>query len=263
MYVCMVGKWLSGAHRSNSAAHTAKTQPHTQIQLSHAHKSNSAAHTDTTHLRTQIQLICAHKMDSAIHTHRPQPHTNQSDISSKGSGGGGGVGCNNVPCTSLSLTCSFGRVEVGSGGVGCNNVPCTSLPLTCSPGRVGVGWGGVGWGGARAFLAHHFHLLHPRLGQHGGVGVGWGGLSCNNVLAQCARIGRSLGIHFHLLAHCIHVLVSMGGWGWGGVGWVAIVYLRSAHGLGAHLVSTSTDTCSLHPRLGQHGGVGVGWGAMQ
>ena len=71
------GKRLSHAHRSNSAAHTAKTQPRTQIQLSHAHRSNSATHTDLTPSRTQIQLICAHKTDSAIHTHRPEPHTSQ------------------------------------------------------------------------------------------------------------------------------------------------------------------------------------------
>ena len=71
------GKRLSHAHRSNSAAHTAKTQPRTQIQLSHGHRSNSATHTDLTPSRTQIQLICAHKTDSAIHTHRPEPHTSQ------------------------------------------------------------------------------------------------------------------------------------------------------------------------------------------
>ena len=47
--------------------------------------------------------------------------------------------------------------------------------------------------------------------------MGWGrvgSVGCNNVLAQCTGIGRSLhslGIHFHLFVHCIHVLVSMEG----------------------------------------------------
>ena len=52
-----------------------------------------------------------------------------------------------------------------------------------------------------------------------GGGVGCGRVGCTNVLAQCTRIGRSPAIHFHLLAHCIHVLVSMEGvgLGWGGV----------------------------------------------
>ena len=92
--------------------------------------------------------------------------------------------------------------------------------------------------------------LHPRLGQHGGVGVGVGrgGVGCNYVLAQGTRIGRSLGIHFHLLAHCIHVLVSMEGvgwrWGWGGV--------RCNN-----IPCTSLPlTCSRHPRWG-----GVWWGS--
>ena len=92
--------------------------------------------------------------------------------------------------------------------------------------------------------------LHPRLGQHGGVGVGWGGVGCNNV--PCASLP--------LLAHCIHVLVSMGGWGWGGG---AITYLRSAHGLDVHLVSTST--CLLTASMSWSawgGGGGVGWGAI-
>ena len=44
----------SHAHRYNSAAHTAKTQPRTQVQLSHAHRSNSATHTDLTQPRTRI-----------------------------------------------------------------------------------------------------------------------------------------------------------------------------------------------------------------
>ena len=152
------GKRLTGAHRSNSAAHTAKTQPRTQIQLSHAHKPTSAAHTDTTHVRTQIQLICAHKMEP--YTHIGLRHTLTSQ--------------------------TYDQNTVG----------------------VGLGWG------ARTFLAHHFRLL----------------------------------------AHCIHVLVSMdGGVGVGGVGSVAIMYLRGAHGLDAHLVSPSSDTCSLHPRPGQDG----------
>ena len=57
----------------------------------------------------------------------------------------------------------------------------------------------------------------------------------------------------------------MGGSGWGGVGSVAIMYLRGAHGLDAHLVSPSSDTCSLHPRLGQdgRGGGRVGCNAIR
>ena len=66
------GKRLSGAHKSNSAAHTAKTQPRTQIWLTHAHRSDSPTHTDLTHTRTQIWLTHAHKTNSAIHTHSPQ-----------------------------------------------------------------------------------------------------------------------------------------------------------------------------------------------
>ena len=54
------GKRLSGAHKSNSAAHTAKTQPRTQIWLSHAHRSDSRTHTDLTHSRTQNQLSHTH-----------------------------------------------------------------------------------------------------------------------------------------------------------------------------------------------------------
>ena len=103
--------------------------------------------------------------------------------------GWGAVGCNNVPCTSLPLTCPLhphlgqpGRVGVGwggvqerslhitftylltwegRGGVGCNNVPCTASTSWSAWG----GGGGVGWG-AITLLA-----VHPRLGQDGGVGV--------------------------------------------------------------------------------------------
>ena len=151
----------------------------------------------------------------------------------------------------LPLTCSLhpcfrqhggGGVAVGWGAMRCNNVPYTSLPRTCS--------------------------LQPRLGQHSRVGVGWGWVGCNNVLALCTRIERSLGIHFHLSAHSIHAFVSLGRvgwrWGWGegaitflahhfhflahcthvlvgrgGVGSGAITYLRSARGLDVHVIPWS------------------------
>ena len=69
--------------------------------------------------------------------------------------------------------------------------------------------------------------LHPRLGQHGGVGVGWGS-------------------------------------GGGGVGWGAITYLRSAHGLDVHFVSTSTYLLTASMSWSAWGGGGgVGWVGVQ
>ena len=119
----------------------------------------------------------------------------------------------------------------------------------------GLGWDGVGWG-AITFLAHHFHLLahciHVLVSMGG---WGWGGVGCNNILAQCTRIGRSLGIQFHLLAHCIHVLVSMGGVG---VGWGGC---NNAHGLDVHLVSSSTYLLTASTSWSAWG-VGWGWGGV-
>ena len=175
----------------------------------------------------------------------------------------------------LVSICGWGLGGVRWGGVGCNNVlaPCAQIGRSLGihfhllahcihvlVSTAGWGLGGVGWG-AITFRAHHFLYLLTASTSWSAWGGG-GGVGCNNVLAQCARIGRSLGIHFHLLAHCIHVLVSMGGWG--GVGWGAITYLRSAHGLDVHLVSSSTYllTASMSWSAWKGGG-GVGRGGVQ
>ena len=54
----------------------------------------------------------------------------------------------------------------------------------------------------------------------GRVGVGWGGVGCTLFPRTCSLRGAItfLAHYFNLLAHCIHVLISMRGWGWGGVG---------------------------------------------
>ena len=48
------GRGLSGAHKSNSAAHTNPTQRRTQPKRSHAHRSDPPTHTDLIQPRTQI-----------------------------------------------------------------------------------------------------------------------------------------------------------------------------------------------------------------
>ena len=74
---CLFGKRLSLAHKSISAAHTGKTQPRMQNQLSHAHKrrTNSAVHTGQSQPRTQIKLTYAHRLASDMHTKQPQTRT--------------------------------------------------------------------------------------------------------------------------------------------------------------------------------------------
>ena len=76
------------------------------------------------------------------------------------------------------------------------------------------------------------------MGGWGGVGRGWG---ARTVLAR----------HFHLLAHCIHVLVNMGGWG--GVGW--------GHGLDVLLLSTSAYLLTAF--MSWSAWTGWGWGGVR
>ena len=133
-----------------------------------------------------------------------------------------------------------GRVGMGWGGVGCNNVPCALFPLTCS--------------------------LHPRLGQHGGWGgVGWGWGAITYLCSAHGLDVHPAAIHFHLLAYCTPCLGQHGGVGWGAITYLFTRYplpltcslhpRLGQHGVGCNNVPCTSLplTCSLHPRLGQHG----------